>query len=291
MQLAPSTPSRPLVRLALHAYPAIEVDGRAVEMPLRGALALLARLAMEPGRLTRAAVAAWLWPDADAGLGRGRLRRLMHDANRRLGIDLIAGDADTLWLDVRAHDVRSDALEARRLARRVQENAADVSPEEAAPLLARGAHQVLDGSSFAADSVAEWLDASRREQLALVTRALERLATAWLQQGRTSAAVAAAERLVRIDPCAEAGYLALMSARGRRGDLAGVAAAYFDGAERLRHEFGVRPSATFERVHADAIAQCAGAGERRAVAGEVPPAAALVPRAQARAERAVAGYA
>ena len=298
MHTAPSASSRPLVHVALHAYPAIEVDGHAVELPLKAGLALIARLAVEPGRLSRSAAAALLWPDADAALARGRLRRLMHDVNRRLGVDLLAGDADTLWLDAVRHRLHGDAIEARRIAREVEQNAGDVSPEDAAPLLGRDAHQLLEGFAYDADTFAAWLDASRREQLALVSHALERLSAAWLRQGETSAALAAAGRLVRIDPCAEAGYTALMAARGRRGDVAGVAAAYFDGAERLRHELGVRPSATFERVHAEAMAMCVRADERP---GAAPPASirpapaptrrAHAPRAQARAERAVAAYA
>jgi DNA-binding SARP family transcriptional activator len=69
---------------------------------------------------------------------------------------------------------------------------------------------------------------------------------------------------VRIDPLAEAGYAGLIVARARRGDAAGIAAAYFECAEILRHELGVRPSAAFERVHAEAMSRCARAADRSA---------------------------
>jgi DNA-binding SARP family transcriptional activator len=263
MNAAALAAQRPVIHLELHAYPTIRVQGQRVDLPLKGGLALIARLAAESDRLSRAAAAALLWPDADAGLGRGRLRRLMHDVNRRLGVDLIAGDADTLWLDAARFELQCDRSEALRIARRALQHG-ELSPEEAAPLLGRDAHRLLDGFVLEADGFAEWLDSSRREQAALVARALERLVARWLADERSAAALAAAERLVRIDPLAEAGYAGLIVARARRGDAAGIAAAYFECAESLRHELGVRPSAAFERVHAEAMSQCARAADRSA---------------------------
>ena len=263
MNAAALAAQRPVIHLELHAYPTIRVQGQRVDLPLKGGLALIARLAAESDRLSRAAAAALLWPDADAGLGRGRLRRLMHDVNRRLGVDLIAGDADTLWLDAARFELHCDRSEALRIARRALQHG-ELSPEEAAPLLGRDAHRLLDGFVLEADGFAEWLDSSRREQAALVARALERLVARWLADERSAAALAAAERLVRIDPLAEAGYAGLIVARARRGDAAGIAAAYFECAESLRHELGVRPSAAFERVHAEAMSQCARAADRSA---------------------------
>ena len=263
MNAAALAAQRPVIHLELHAYPTIRVQGQRVDLPLKGGLALIARLAAESDRLSRAAAAALLWPDADAGLGRGRLRRLMHDVNRRLGVDLIAGDADTLWLDAARFELQCDRSEALRIARRALQHG-ELSPEEAAPLLGRDAHRLLDGFILEADGFAEWLDSSRREQAALVARALERLVARWLADERSAAALAAAERLVRIDPLAEAGYAGLIVARARRGDAAGIAAAYFECAESLRHELGVRPSAAFERVHAEAMSQCARAADRSA---------------------------
>ena len=253
---------RPIIHLELHAYPTIRVQGQRVELPLKGGLALIARLAAERSAVARRR-GRLLWPDADAGLGRGRLRRLMHDVNRRLGVDLIAGDADTLWLDAARFELQCDRSDALRIARRALQHG-EVSPEEAAPLLGRDAHRLLDGFVLEADGFAEWLDSSRREQAALVARALERLVARWLADERSAAALAAAERLVRIDPLAEAGYAGLIVARARRGDAAGIAAAYFECAESLRHELGVRPSAAFERVHAEAMSQCARAADRSA---------------------------
>jgi hypothetical protein len=42
--------SRPVLELELHAYPTIRVDGERVDLPLKGGLALIARLAAEAGR-------------------------------------------------------------------------------------------------------------------------------------------------------------------------------------------------------------------------------------------------
>lgn len=255
--------SRLAIRLELHAYPTIRIEGRRVDLPLKAGLALIARLAVEAGRPSRAAAAALLWPDAGAGIGRARLRRLMHDVNRRLGVDLIAGDADTLWLDTMRFELRSDLGDTVAFSRRAQQRE-ELLPEAAAPLLGRDAHRLLEGFVPGSDAFAEWLEASRREHAALVAQALERLVARWLAEDRTTAAMAAAERLVRIEPLAEAGYAGLIVARARGGDAAGIAAAYFQCAEILRHELGVRPSPAFERVHAEAMAQCARATDRSA---------------------------
>jgi DNA-binding SARP family transcriptional activator len=143
----------------------------------------------------------------------------MHDVNRRLGVDLLAGDADTLWLDARRHELRCDWSEARRSpARRCA--AASSRPRRPRRLLRRDAHRVLDGFVLEADTFADWLEASRREQAALVAQALEWLARAGWRRGRLAACAGGAERLVRIDPLAEAGYAGLMAVAGpprRRG--------------------------------------------------------------------------
>ena len=131
MNAAAVAAERPVIHLELHAYPTIRVQGRRVDLPLKGGLALIARLAAEPGRLSRAAAAAaLLWPDADAGLGRGRLRRLMHDVNRRLGVGLIAGDTDAVWLDAARFELHCDRSDALRLAHRVLQHG-ELTPEEA----------------------------------------------------------------------------------------------------------------------------------------------------------------
>jgi DNA-binding SARP family transcriptional activator len=244
-----------VIELRLHGYPSVRVDGRAVTLALKHAFALIARLAEARGRLSRASAAGLLWPDAPEAVGRTRLRRLVHELNRRLDVGWVAGDADSVWLDAQAAEVQCDWLQVRRDARRALRGEA-MPAAQAARLLDRHADRLLDGFVLGAEAFDEWLDAARREHAALVGRALQQLALRWLDDGEPGHAQAAAERLVRIDPCNEAAHACVITARAERGDAAGVETAYFECAAALRQELGIRPSPRLERAYAAAVARC-----------------------------------
>lgn len=246
---------RATIELRLHAYPALRVDALAVALTLKHGLALLARLVDADGRFSRASAAALLWPDAGEALGRTRLRRLVHELNRRVGVGLITGDGDALWLDERTV-LSCDWLQARRLARSALRGES-LKHGLAAPLLERQSDRVLDGFALDSDTFTDWLEASRHEHTALVARALQQLALRWLEEGELVASTAAAERLIQIDRCAEAGYACLIAVRAALGDSAGVESVYCACADALRHEFGIKPSTVLERAYADAVARCA----------------------------------
>jgi DNA-binding SARP family transcriptional activator len=247
--------STAVIELRLHGYPSVAVDGRPVALTLRHAFALLARLADARGRLSRAALAALLWPGVPLDTARTRLRRLVHELNRRLKLDALTGDADALWLDATRIRLDCDVLHVRQLARRLLRGET-LPPAEAAPLLEPDAAQWLEGFSLGGDAFDDWLDATRREHAALVARALQQLALRWLDDGRLGCAQAAAERLVRLEPCSEAAYACLIAARAERGDAAGVETAYFECAAALRHELGIKPSPLLERAYQAAVARC-----------------------------------
>jgi pimeloyl-ACP methyl ester carboxylesterase/DNA-binding SARP family transcriptional activator len=101
----------PSLELMLHGYPQVQRDGRVLPLRLKAGLALLAYLSLQQGqKVGRDALAALLWPDARAGLGRARLRRLVHETQGVLGAGLIEGDVDALWLSAR---VASDLARTR----------------------------------------------------------------------------------------------------------------------------------------------------------------------------------
>ncbi|HRH87852.1 MAG TPA: hypothetical protein PLO41_13460, partial [Rubrivivax sp.] len=107
----------PSIELLLHGYPTVRVDGQGVPLALKRGLALLAVLAELARKVTRQQASALLWPDAPLEVGRGRLRRLVHETNQALGLDAIVGDGDALWLAAAA--VVSDVDRIRRLARQL----------------------------------------------------------------------------------------------------------------------------------------------------------------------------
>jgi pimeloyl-ACP methyl ester carboxylesterase len=258
-------PSRPALDLRLHAYPAVLRDGEVLPLKLKRALALIAFLSDAGRKVSRLQAASLLWPQADEGLGRGRLRRLLHEANAALGAELLQADGDTVWLAEAHADVQAVRSSARALL--------DTEPAHAAAadiqrVLAADAHAVLEGFEIDSDAFAEWLVAHRAEHERLVMRALQRVAEHLARGTDPARGMEAAQRLIALDACSESGYAALVTALGQQGDMAAVEAAYFRCAEVLRSELGVRPSALVEEAYA-------GATQRRAPQA---PAARSLPR-------------
>jgi pimeloyl-ACP methyl ester carboxylesterase/DNA-binding SARP family transcriptional activator len=239
-----SSPGSDVV-LRLHGYPQVVLGGRSAPLKLKRGLALLAYLSEQRGRVGRDALAALLWPDARPGLGRGRLRRALHETHAVLGRALIDGDADALWL---APGVTSDLHATRAAAEAL----------DLATLAASHAVQVLAGFTLGSDAFDDWAEQRRREQAALIGRALERgLAQALAQAPEHEpASLALAEQgaraLLRLEPCAEVAHATLIEAAARRGDEAALEAAYFEAARVWREELGLKPSARLEAAYAHA---------------------------------------
>ena len=240
----------PSIELHLRAYPAVLIDGRAAPLALKRGLALLAVLAELGRKVARVQLSELLWPDAASDIGRARLRRLAHETQQVLGIDAIAGDGDALWLAGEAAAAVSDVERIRQAARRVVTEAGCARSREALEdLLQPDAHLVLEGFEFGADSFDSWLAQRRSEQHRLVARALERAGDQLVVSAQPLLAAEAAERLVAIEPLADAGHTLLLRAHAQRGDLAAMESAYIAFAELLRGELGVRPSPAYETLY------------------------------------------
>ncbi len=241
----------PSVHLQLHGYPAVAIDGCVRPLKLKHALALLARLAEQREPVGREALAALLWPDAAADLGRTRLRRLVHETHERLGTAVIETQPDTLRL---AAHVSSD-LQATRAAMQAAQARTDPDSVALAALLHRHAAQLLAGFGLGSEVFDDWLAAQRRAHEAACTRALERVAARALAIADLALAEAAAQALLRIDPCNEAAHAARLEARALQRDAAGVETAYHECARALREELGVRPSQRLEAAYVKAVGQ------------------------------------
>ena len=241
------------VELRIRAYPALVIDGVVAPLKLKRALALLAYLAELGRKCSRAKIAALLWPDANESVGRTRLRRMTHHVNGVASFELLKGDGDALWISTGSVRFFTDVESTRRCAREVLASLpASATKPNIAALLDPTSHQLLDGFTLDCDIFDEWLALRRVEHERLIARTLQRLAEHLTTSGQVAVAVEAAERLIRIDPFAEAGYASLVVARGREGDSAAVECAYFRCAEMLRKEFGARPSPLFEAAYASA---------------------------------------
>jgi pimeloyl-ACP methyl ester carboxylesterase/DNA-binding SARP family transcriptional activator len=231
----------------------VRIDGQVAPLALKRGLALIAVVAELGRKVARVQLAALLWPDVAADVGRARLRRVLHECHQALRVDVLVGDADALWLS-EAVTVDSDVARIRRLARGLfAEGAAEAPSREAAELLLQAdAHQLLEGFEFGSDAFDDWLAQRRGEQHRLVARALQRLGERWLDAGQPAPAIEAAQRLAAIDPLADAGHALLLRAHALRGDLGAMESAYLAFAALLRSELGVRPSPAYESLYAQA---------------------------------------
>jgi pimeloyl-ACP methyl ester carboxylesterase/DNA-binding SARP family transcriptional activator len=264
-------PTQARVELRASAYPELSIDGQPVALKLKRGLALLVILSERGHKAARGHLAELLWPDAAPEIGRTRLRRLCHEVNTVVGLELLVGDNDALWLAPDGARLVSDLAEVRSAA---QQALAAPGQDAAAlqRLCAPQAAGLLDGFELASDSFMAWRDSRRTEQQQLLLRALTKLAAWSNDSGRPEHAAEAAAAMIRIDPLADAGHAALLGARAQLGDAAGVEAAYFACAEMLRAELGIRPSAKVEAASARALQQLAmRPAERSAPADAVAP--------------------
>lgn len=249
----PQPEPRHRVLLQCRGYPAITVDGSAVDLRLKRGLAMLLVLFEATRKSARGQLAELLWPGAPVAVARPRLRRLVHEVNTAIGIALLVGDSDTLSLDITLAAVESDVMHVRRAARQLLARAdaleSRVSLDE---LLSPGSHTLADGFELDSDLFNAWLDSRRAEQQSLVVRALGQTSESLCAAGQLNLAAEAAMRLIDLEPLADAGYAVLIEARGRLGDAASVEAVYFNCANMMRTEFGLRPSSRIEGAYAAA---------------------------------------
>src|SRR5262245_5528560 len=86
------------LEVQLLGFPALRLDGRAVDLALRKGLGLLAYLADARAPVGRDHLAGLLWPETDADAARGRLRRTLHKVRAAFTADVIDADRSTLAL-------------------------------------------------------------------------------------------------------------------------------------------------------------------------------------------------
>lgn len=86
----------PTLNLSFLGPPRIELDGLAVEIPTRKAVALLAYLAVTGQPQSRERLAALFWPESDTEHARGALRAALAALRRNLGDDWITTEGDVL---------------------------------------------------------------------------------------------------------------------------------------------------------------------------------------------------
>ncbi|MGJ7494515.1 alpha/beta fold hydrolase [Variovorax sp. RT4R15] len=248
-------------RLALRLFgvPGLFLDGVDTGLALRRAFALLGYLAHAGRPVSRSVLAGLLWPDASEAQARTRLRRLVYAVDHQVGGALFEADATSIGLGTRTlHvDVLAFAREAKA--------AASLPPADPPALAAlqqwseRAVQPIFGGMSSGAETLDDWVRGLQIEHDQLHRRLLAMLAERHAADGDVAAAIALAERLVRMGPGCESSYVLLMELEARSGNASSVEAVYARCAEALRADYGIAPSAQTEAAYATLMRKLAGA--------------------------------
>ncbi|HEU4399709.1 MAG TPA: AAA family ATPase [Actinomycetota bacterium] len=236
----------PELRLAVLGPPRLQVDGAAVEVDTRKAIALLAYLAVTGERHGREALAGLLWPEYDEAHARGALRRTLSALNKGLRGGWLATDRTSIALD------RADLwFDLERFQALLEEcgahghQPAETCPACLAPLREAAAlHRGDFLAGFAlrdADGFEDWqrLQAeSLRRELAGV---LERLVSVQATAGRWQDAIADAHRWLALDPLHEPAHRQLMRLYAWSGQRGAALRQYRACVRVLDRELGVAP--------------------------------------------------
>ena len=222
----------------------------ALTFPTRKAQALLAYLALPPGRShPREKLASLLWgggvrePQARRGLRQAlfTLRKAVATGPPAL---LIAGE--TVALNPASIDV--DVVEFERWV-------AEGTPAalERATSLYRG--DLLEGLALQEAPFEEWLLAERERLRELALEALAKMLVHQRTGGATEAALRTALRLIALDPLQEPVHRALMRLYAELGRRAAALRQYQVCVGALQRELGVEPEATTKQLYQEILRQ------------------------------------
>jgi TolB-like protein/DNA-binding SARP family transcriptional activator len=211
----------------------LAIDGRELHRLPRKADALLALLALHPGRpIARETVADFLWTNRGPEQARHSLRQTLLVLRRSGGDDLILAEGNSLAIPPGTLAVDAIDFEARATS-----TDRDVLAEAAA--LYRG--ELLENRGPVASRFDDWLAAERSRFAALAANILRRLAAACAAAGEIETAIAAAMRLVTIDNLREDSHRLLIELLARAGRRAEALRRFDAVAELLKRELGVGP--------------------------------------------------
>lgn len=209
--------------------------------------ALLALLAAEARPISRARLAAWLWPDADDVDARGRMRRLLHAVSIHVGHDALVVDRLTVALSQDACFATDLAALRRALAQGLYRTTGDASEATLAALehAARlAAAEFAEGLALdECDELSAWLERQRESLRQARAQALTQLVTRLEETRQHERALQHAQDLVEIDALNEAAQrrrIRLYAVVGQRH----AALQQFERCRQLLHdELGVEPEA------------------------------------------------
>jgi DNA-binding SARP family transcriptional activator len=246
----------------------LRVDSRVLPLPAKKAQALLAYLALRPGRPHgRDTLVGLLWGEASEQRARHSLRQTVFRLRKVFAKVRSSGlvvRGDSIALDTAAVSV--DAFEFQRHLR-----TGTPAALEAALALYQGA--LLEGVNAAQASFDEWLRPERERFRESALEALTKLLTHHMKRGAVEAAVQTAGRLLALDPLREDVHRTLMRLYRRQGRRGAALRHYQVCVGVLERELGVEPDAETQRVYREILQQQARrvGGARPAVTVALTP--------------------
>mgnify|MGYP005849363635 CR=1 FL=1 len=246
------------LRLFLLGTPQLELEGTAVELDRRKAVALLAYLAVTARPHHRDALATLFWPELDQSRARAALRRTLSALNIALAGDWLAADRETiklkrgpdLWLDV-------EQFQTLRTAGQSHDHPANEVCADCLAALTEAAAlyraDLLAGFTLPdSPDFDEWHFFEAEKLRRDLAGALERLVTGLAARADYQAALAYARRWQQLDPLHEPAHRWLMQLYASTGQRAAALRQYQECERILAEELGVAPSAEtaalYERI-------------------------------------------
>jgi WD40 repeat protein/DNA-binding SARP family transcriptional activator len=213
----------------------IRLASAPVDIPSRPAQSLLAYLLLNAGVThRREKLAGLLWPDSPEPNARRNLRQALWHIRRALergehAAPYLLTDEITATFNTQS----AYWLDAALLDRQAGDNA---SAEELMEAVTAYGGELLPGFYD------EWVVLERERLEATFERKMQRLLDRLVEAQRWQAVLEWSERWIALGHVPEPAFRALMIARARLGDPAGVAAVYRRCVEALRYDLGVEPS-------------------------------------------------
>ncbi|HEX6219537.1 MAG TPA: AAA family ATPase [Acidimicrobiia bacterium] len=233
-----------MLDIRLLGSPQVTVDGVAVDVDTRKAIAMLAYLAIETSA-ERDTLAALFWADSPPDRARATLRRTLSALRGGVGEDAISADRNRVELtDAHTSDIDEFVAAIESTANHGHEPN-DVCDRCIEPLTrAAGLYRGDFLGAFAVRDAPEFEDWARPVTESLRLRAGEvyqRLAMAHASVGDYSAAIDVAGSWVSLDELHEPAHRLLMLLNAWAGDRPGAIQAYRDCVAILDRELGVSP--------------------------------------------------
>jgi PAS domain S-box-containing protein len=224
-----------------------DARGSEYKIPTRKAAAMVAYLAMQPGKkFRRERLANMFWGDKADRWARHSLSQALSDVRRILGEDTIIFDGQ--FVQINSQAIETDAFDMARLANQRQRESLT---------LAEGLYQgdFLAGMELEQEEFDAWLLSERERLRQVAQRAIGTLLTLHADGTDGDTALRIGRSLLNIDPFDDSAHCSIMQFYARSGRRRLALAHFHQYCADLRHELDEDPSEevlrTYQAILAD----------------------------------------